>query len=163
MAPSPSPSSIPGVKSDPTDIEYVKLYCRAASGENIDYLRREGVLSDHPSNLYGSLEPRKVHMAWSDSLSDSAVRTIGSGDYCWRDSGPRVLIYEKTGADLAIGFCQKYVLVEAETGMESEWILREYKAFGKQYEQCQSAIYEISFESKKSSPCCFSVFTWFRF
>ncbi|GKB29216.1 hypothetical protein Tco_0868617, partial [Tanacetum coccineum] len=90
-------------------------------------------------------EGSKVHMAWSDSLSDSAVRTIGSGDYCWRDSGPRILIYEKTGADLAIGFCHKYVLVEAETGMESEWILREYKAFGKQYEQCLSSNFLKSF------------------
>ncbi|GJR98509.1 probable aquaporin TIP1-2 [Tanacetum coccineum] len=85
-------------------------------------------------------------MARSAIRNDSDVRKIGvSDEYFWVQSGDTVLIHEAT-TDPAIGCYKKFVLVEF--GVESSWIMREYKALAKEYQQCQSALYEVCFESK---------------
>ncbi|GJW04121.1 phospholipase-like protein [Tanacetum coccineum] len=91
-------------------------------------------------------DSKKIHMAWSAIRNDSDVRKIGvSDEYFWVQSGDTVLIHEAT-TDPAIGCYKKFVLVEF--GVESSWIMREYKALAKEYQQCQSALYEVCFESK---------------
>ncbi|GJZ87327.1 NAC domain-containing protein 37 [Tanacetum coccineum] len=140
----------PGFKVDPNEVELIELYCIAASGQRIDFIREVDVYSNHPCVLFGSSihtnDSKKIHMAWSAIRNDSDVRKIGvSDEYFWVQSGDTVIIHEAT-TDPAIGCYKKFVLVEF--GVKSSWIMREYKALAKEYQQCQSALYEVCFESK---------------
>ncbi|GKG48303.1 hypothetical protein Tco_0510188, partial [Tanacetum coccineum] len=42
----------PGFKVDPNEVELIELYCIAASGQRIDFIREVDVYSNHPCVLF---------------------------------------------------------------------------------------------------------------